>query len=118
MSFTFFLSFSQGIEIVADQIINCFSLDVNFAVSAIIDLYQRSASHMRLKTGKKQTTTNQPWWDEECETAKYLKYSALRIFRNTNAVEDYDTYIDKCNHFRSICKQKKTENIRRKIGQI
>ena len=81
---------------------------LNRAVESIVHLYQWAGRQMLVKPNRiNSTSVNQPWWDEECSHAKYLKYSALRRFRVTYFKHDYCNNINLRKTFKSLCLHKK-----------
>ena len=84
--------------------------NVNHSVNTLIELYQSSSKKMLVKPQRKDlnTTTDQPWWDIDCDRAKYRKYAALRRFRSTNQHTDYTAYIETKRLFKKICAHKKS----------
>ena len=105
--YSFAHKFAENLHLLTNLVEN----DVNQAVSLIVDIYQNSSVKMLHKHNfRKQHQKNQPWWDGECDESKYLKYSALRHFRVTNAQCEYTDYIKARNNFKALCTQKKNAN--------
>ena len=50
----------------------------------------------------KGKSSHQPWWDDQCENAKYAKYAALRLFRLTNQDNNYTNYIEPRKAFKLV----------------
>ena len=65
---------------------------------------------MLVKPNRKDPNTpvNQPWWDRDCDRAKYRKYEALRRFCSTNQDSDYIAYIEAKRLLKNICALKKS----------
>ena len=49
-----------------------------------------------------KVNSNQPWWDLECETAKQLKYAALRRFRCTSNLIDFQQFVNTSGKIKKI----------------
>ena len=91
-----------------DSIMHYAETNVNQAVKTIIEVYQSSSERLLVKPNRKglNTPVNQPWWDRNCDRAKYRKYAALRRFRSTNQDSDYIAYIEAKRLFKNICAKK------------
>ena len=91
------------------NILSNIEVDINEAVSSIINLYHTAAACCKMvATHSIPVNKTQPdWWDNECKESKQHKYSILRRFRITNNNHDFDMYKTARKSFKKICQDKK-----------
>ena len=78
--------------------------NVNSAVDLITAIYQDAGKCMLVNF--RYFSSQPPWWDDECDYLKSVKYIALRKFRSSNLESDLRLFKDKRNNFKNHCRSK------------
>ncbi len=92
---------------VRPEIFDHITIDVNVAVDSITRLYLNAATSIRKPKTFKASDSQPPWWDNDCDKSKQLKYSALRKFRYSGLLDDRIDYMTKKKSFKALCGAKK-----------
>ena len=97
-----------------DNIQELINTDVNDTVSAIIQLYQKAAVQMYVRSKPSNhagANALQPlWWNNECDILKQSKYTVLHRFRITNDSEDLSLYKRLKLEFKTLTSNRKSES--------
>lgn len=79
----------RNLETCRRNIIQCIDGNINDAVVAIVNVYTKPASNMRVNKADVLRNNQPEWWDNECQRSMQCKYSLLRRFRWTNDEIDF-----------------------------
>ena len=80
---------------------------VDSHVQLITFIYQEAGQCMLCKFH--YFSTQPPWWDDECDRLKLVKYNALHKFRCSNSASDLRGYKDRRNSFKTYFRQKECD---------
>ncbi|XP_060562301.1 uncharacterized protein LOC132721934 [Ruditapes philippinarum] len=101
---SFIDNFKSTLQNISHSLSNTVCNDVNTGVKAITSLYHEAGQCMLVKNMSGRFSSQPPWWNSTCDNLKYIKYRALRKFRESNSLLDLRIFKDKRNEFKNYCR--------------
>ena len=96
-----------------DDIVYLIDTKINKVISMFNVMYTQTATELSMKCKSKlidleysQGTKQPVWWDDELQVLKDIKYTSLKLFRNTDSINDLKVYKENKKKFKSTCKKK------------
>ena len=97
-----------------DDIVYLIDTNINEVISMFNDMYTQTDTELSMKCKSKlinleySRAKKQPvWWADELQVVKDIKYTSLRLYRNTNSINDLKIYKENKKKFEVTCKKKK-----------
>ena len=100
----------ENVHVEYEKFMSALDNGVEEASNSYVAFIHNAADKMRSKPKKRDSRSQPPWWDTECEQLKQDKYRHLKLFRHTNSHDDLNEYIDMKKKFKKLCKTKQLEH--------